>query len=296
MKTVTLKELGPQLPIGILDDKKKLHKGFQLRPYKARVDRIMSTWRETNDSYQQLVPKFVSLLVTRAGPESYSLTKDGDTTPEDVARIHGWYLADVIYAYLWARVQLTEKIMLPYSCPLPACGSAGALEADLSSVEVVVIETAGELMQWVDLRDGIKLQHGPGAGKTCRRLKLKPPTYRALLLPGQGMVSVGELSPSILREMVVGTDVVRNQQHLLTDEEIDDISKVDMLLLDKASESIAAGVKLHTELNCPQCGALSPVSDTVWLFDYFFGSSVPTSALMNSGAKSTASSTTDAIA
>lgn len=83
------------------------------------------------------------------------------------------------------------------------------------------------------------------------------------------------------REAVCGVDCQQGH-YTLTDAEIDEIPKIDLLAIDRKAGSVAAGADMRTTIKCPakKCGA--PILQA---FDYtykrFFDSSVPLSALEN---------------
>jgi hypothetical protein len=67
--------------------------------------------------------------------------------------------------------------------------------------------------------------------------------------------------------------------YVLTNEEIDEIEKIDVLVIDRQADKIAAGPDLRTHLECPKCG-IKILNALNWSFDHFFDLSVPMGVLM----------------
>lgn len=275
MITTTVKELGMQLPVGVLKDG-KLEKAFSLRPYKSKVDRYLNIYREANEgrTMAHLAAKFLSLIVESAGGVAYPLAQSGDSTVDSEGKIYSWYFADVLYAYLYSRiVNVSELIEVPYRCP--RCGTKGIAKADLWTTEVKVIEKVEELSTWVDLNDGFKLENG----KTCKRIKLHPVKYQAMFAAGSGNSGVGGLSYAQLRESIAAVDETP-PGYTIKDSEIDDIGKMDMLRIDRQAAIVSAGPDMRTSIDCPKADCGVQIKDALnWAFDPFFDSSVPLVAL-----------------
>lgn len=275
----TVKELGSKLPIGFYSEQsKQLVKTFTLRPYKSKVDRMMNIWREANQGRHVawLVSKFLSLVVEEYGGQHFSLDDKGDSAEEFMTRILDWPFSDVLYMYLWARVQVCSEMSVSYGCPNVDCSLKHAeATIDLTSVEVSVIEDIKECKFWVPLRDGFRLANN----KLCKKIELKPVPFRTILLAGgtQGQVE-DSLGYNQLREAVSNVEG-GGERYILTDEELDEMSKMDQLLLNAHAGKLTAGPKMRTTINCDKCQ--QPIERALdWRFDHFFDSSIPVSHLM----------------
>lgn len=255
----------------------KLEKQFSLRPYKARIDRHLNIYREANEgkSLAYLAGKFLSLIVESAGGVSYPLLENGDSTPETEFRIHDWHFADAIYVYIYARiVNISELIEVPYRCH--RCKTAGILKADLWTTDVKVMDSADEMHVWVDLQDGVKITD---TGKVSKKIKLQPVKYRALFAAGASQADINSLSYAQLREAIVEVDGAP-AGYVLRDEEIDEITKRDMLRIDRQAGAVSAGPDMRTTVECPKEACGVKIRDALnWAFDPFFDTSVPYVAL-----------------
>lgn len=275
MRTTTIKELGQQLPIGKLIDG-KLNKEFKIRPYKNWVDRQLNIWLEANENARiaNLAAKFVSLIVETMYGEAFPLidkaTGEKDSTPETLLKVHQAFSGDIFYIYLYSRIiNVSNQIVVPYRCPL--CGAVGTATADLWNTEVKVIESPAELGKWVELRDGFKL----ASGQLCKKILVSPVPYLAQLFVGSGQADLGAASYNILREAIKEVDGSHGP-YILQDSELDEIGKVDMLIIERNATTLSAGPDLKTSIQCPskKCGA--PIVDPLnWRLDSFFGHSVP---------------------
>lgn len=280
MRTTTIKELGTELPIGFLSEKSnQLVKSFSLRPYQSWVDRRMNTWREANQGKPGawLVAKFLSLIVEEAGGHHFKLDDNKDSSDALLVKILDWNFADVLYMYMWARIQVCDQIVVTYGCTNVDCSLQSAEKlVDLTSIEVVCAEAPNETKFWVDLRDGFKLANR----KVCRGLELKAIPFRVVLLPGASQGSVDDsLGYNQMREVVVNIKG-EDAGYILSDAELDEMSKWDQMLINAQAGKITAGLKLRTTLLCDKCK--QPIVRALdWSFDHFFDSSIPVQLLMS---------------
>ena len=276
MRTCTFKELGAKLPVGVLADG-QLHKDFTLRPYKGRVDRHLAVWREANEgkSMAHLAAKYLSLVVASIGNEALTLTGDGDSTSEQVFKVSDWHFADAMYLYVYSRiVNVSELIEVPYRCP--RCGTRGIIKADLLSAEVRVMENPAEMYTWVDLHDGFKIASAP---KPIKRIRLQPIRFRAMFQAGASQAEVGSFTYMQLRESIVELEGAP-AGYIVQDSELDELTKKDLLRIDRQTNSVMAGPDLRTTVECPKADCGIKIRDALnWAFDPFFDSSVPSVAL-----------------
>lgn len=277
MRVTTLGELGPKLPIGFQKNK-DLIKDFDLRPYKTKVDRHLGLWKEANeDTYTpgQLmachVAKFVSLICNSAGGMALPISDDGDSLPASELKVHNWYFADVMYLYLFARIQALGKMLAyPVACPNTACDFVSeSAKFDLTTIDVRVAESADELHDWHTLQDPFPLKNG----NTCKSVKIEPVRWSTMALPG---MLDGTMSNITMRSLQAAICAVNGEEaeYRLRDSEMDELSRFDRVTINRRAGSIAAGVDLETELECPKCKTKikNPLN---WTFDYFFDMSLP---------------------
>lgn len=278
MKRTTIRELGQQLPIGIPLEDGTLVKSFELRPFKARVDRHLEIWREANanKSISYVVTQYVAMILKSIGERAYALGKDGSPSDETAFDITQLFFADVMYIYVWSRInELDSFIVKPIRCPVCRTITQGA-RFDLFDADVNVVEEIAELEQWIDLRKGFKLRKEE---RTAKRVKLHPVKWAVMHHEGVTGGSMGKAGYVQLQHSIVGIDGFEGA-YTPTESEIDDLHKVDMLMLDRESNRVSAGLDMRTSIKCPgkpkeeekECGF--EITDALdWTFDNFFGSS-----------------------
>ncbi len=286
MKTLTIKDNGYKLPIGVLSTAdgngkgKRLIRDFTLRPYKSSIDRNISDWIEANESKYPTravfiaarVAKFVSLICSQFGDTAWALDKDKNSTPEQELAIYGMYYCDVMYVYYMARIAaLGPSYEFPYVCPDKKCAAHGGSKIifDLSSTDVDILEDNDPLDKWIRLIHPFKNREG----RLVKKLKLAPARWGLTSQPDFYGATEG-VSVSILRECVRAIDS-QDGNYELTNEEIDEIHHTDVINIDRMTKTLAPGLDLQTKVECI-CGKtlLNPVN---WTPDFFLGSSLPIS-------------------
>lgn len=275
MKLTTISDYGPKLPIGFVQGK-KLDKSFALRPHKSWLDRALGIWTESQGdvSEAQIATRYLALAVHQAGPNTLALTADHDCDPMQQAQIATWHKADVMYMYVWARIQaVTEQLEIATSCP--RCDWNGTVRGDLNNLEVLVAECVADLRSVLRLKDGMTLR----SGKKVHALTLQPPPFAALMVAGSGAGSINSIGYNTLRESVCGVEGV-DGRYTLVDDELNDLSKLDLLRLDHQAAQQAAGLKMRTTVACPQKACGTPIHDLLdWRYSHFFEQSVPLALL-----------------
>jgi hypothetical protein len=288
LRRTTIGELGAKLPIGTLTGR-QLTKDFQLRPYKSRIDRAVGDWLEANAAKYSSpavreaarVAKFCSLICSQFGDKAFALTAEGDSTPEAEVTIYSRWYADIMYLYVFARIQaLGPQLEVSFVCP--RCKKSAKGIYDLNTMEVDVIDDAADLEKWIDLTRPFKDRNT----QRISRLKMRPITWATMLKPGVFSGVMDQITQAGLEDSICGTDA--NPETGLTLQEIDEIERIDVVKLNHETQDLAAGLELKTSVACPHdndngepCGHVDEDAMN-WTFDYFFGSSLPMSATASS--------------
>lgn len=278
MYTTTLGELGPQLPIGSIQGG-ELVKGFELRPFKSRIDRHLGQWKEANGERYgtgQLlacqVAKLLSLIVAKYGNDALSIGDDGNSTAAGELAVHKWYFSDVMYLYLFARVHsLGNEMEHPVACPANRCGfKTDAAIFDLNTIDVRVADSTDDLYCWVKLRRPYVLRDG----KTkLNQVKLEPVRWATMAKPGVLGGSMAQVAVVTLQDSICAINGNDNE-YRMTPDEIDEMQKVDRVVINRQANKVAAGVDLETTIECPKCG-MQIANPLDWTYDYFFDASLP---------------------
>lgn len=277
MKIITLEELGQQLPIGV-PAKGKLLKDFDLRAYKARVDRHLGEWQEANQgkySPGQMVAckaaKFLSLIVAKYGGFPMSLTESGNSSPESELAVYNWFFADVMYVYLYKRVQMEPGLPVPFKCPI--CGIEKEVTFDLRKVEVKVLEKFEELEEWVSVKEPFPLRADSGQ---CRKAKVTPPRWSTMTEPGVMAGDMGRTTYASMKSAIIGVNG-SEAPYTLVDSELDEMSKIDLERFNRVP-ILTCGPLMATPLDCPIESCRGRIIDALdWSHEHFFERSLVSS-------------------
>lgn len=279
MKIYTLEELGANLPIGSLSGG-KLEKSFEIRPFKTKIDRHLATWvRNNQGKHSELileackVPKLLSMLCSSKGKQAFTVTDKGDSTAEAEANIYKWHYGDVLYMWLYARVQSVGKMLTyPVACPNAGCTySVHDALFDLSQTEINVLEDPSELYQWVKLRDPFVLRDNKTILKS---VKLGPVAWSTFTKPGVLDSEVGAFDVTSLRDSICAINENDQQKYNMLDSEIDEFSKFDFVTINQKASETSAGPSMQTTIKCPLCNF--PITNLLqWTYESFFEDSLP---------------------
>jgi hypothetical protein len=279
MKKTTLGELGPQLPIGQLVGN-KFEKEFVLKPYKAKIDRLIGLWKQTqmktynsNDAQlgAKIVPKFLSLICERVGTKTMPVTDKGDSTAEAELWVSKWPMSDVLYMYIYTRVvALDPMLKVPAACGTMGCDfKANSAEFDLRTLEVRYSETINDTFEWVKLTTPIKNRDG---SLTIREVRVEPVSWLTVVNRGAPSSVSSPFSTFALRESIKAINKGESKDgtsYTLIEDEMDELSKRDLIKLDQVCGDLSLGIDITTKIDCPKCG--TPMLNLLdWDFESFF--------------------------
>jgi hypothetical protein len=278
MRKTTLGEYGQKLPIGVRTDR-QFNKDFSLRTYKSVVDRHLGDWDEANEGkfasaaakLAGRIPKFLSLICEDYGGIALPPDPEGNSTPEQELRFYQAYYADVMYAYVYARLVLDHRMEIPFTCQNKSCKHRQRGIFDLRSLEVDVMEEGDEIERWIKLKEPFKTRDGKQVTKVC----IQPILWSSMLQPGVFSGLMSQVSYSALKGCIAGVDCMEGN-YQLTDAELDQVSRIDVVTINRLAGTMAAGIDLETDVECAKCGHVH-VDALNWTFDDFFGSSLPIS-------------------
>lgn len=281
MRKTTLGEYGLKLPIGVYADR-KFNKDFKLRTYKSVIDRHLADWDEANEGkfsspaakLAGRVPKFLSLICEDFGGVAIPPDAEGNSTPEQELRFYQIYYADVMYAYVFARLQMDHRLEVPFTCP--KCKERQRGIFDLRTLDVDVMEEGDPIERWVDLKHPFKTRDG----KQVKKVRVRPVLWAAMMQPGVFSGLMSQISYSALKGCIAGVDCMEGD-YQLTEKELDEVARVDVVTINRLAGTMAAGIDLETHVECCKCKHMN--TDALnWTFDDFFGGSLPMSETVNS--------------
>lgn len=269
----TLEELGSRMPIGILTDDGSLRKDFELKDLSYPLEKALGKWKvaHATDPNSTHLTKLLALLLTKLGGEPFSHHPDDEE--EDAAkqmyRVSQCYMADVIYMYIFARVQeLGPEVKYPLS---HHCGFNGTAAYDLNKLEIVCCEDPAELLRPVELLHGIKM-----GGEKCKQAYVQPMKWYGMesqeAEESQSdftLMKLHLISQSMLIETKAKDQVIQVQPE---EGQLSTLRKVDIVRLGKGVNDLNLGARLVSEGKCKKCKEefFQPIDYT---YDNFFDES-----------------------
>lgn len=265
-RTTTLKDNGPNLPIGVPDKEGRIARAIDMRPWRGREEREIGKLRSKMKDGAQMaewVSTLIAYLYKRIGPWDL----EPFTVEERRARISQMYLGDVFYCYVWARCQALGDIMFTrFKCNNPTCQHYHSeFPASLHTLEVEVASDDHEKLPWVyDVETPFKMR-----GAMADKLVIGPTRWSALEQAKLGR-NLGEATIHTIAGSVHG---VGDQTGIaISPDELDDMTKRDLDLLSKAIDKRHLGPIMKIDHKCDECGT-SLVVPFDWNYDSFFSTS-----------------------
>lgn len=267
-----LKELGARMPIGILHEG-VLRKDFELREFYSPLEKALGKWKVARaaDPNSTHLTKLLALLLTKLGGEPFSHSPDDDEADaaKEMYRISQCYMADVIYMYIFARVQeLGHDLKYPI---VHGCGYVGDAEYDLRELEVVCCDDPAELLRPVDLVHGVKYN-----GKRWKKAHVQPMKWFRMeseeaesAQADMTLMKLHLIENSVLIETKVKDQIVHLEPDPLA---LSTIRKIDTAMLGRGVTDLNLGARLVSEGKCPKCKEdfFQPMD---WTYDNFFDES-----------------------
>jgi hypothetical protein len=168
------------------------------------------------------------------------------------------YLGDVLYLYAFIRKMALGKLV-PTVLVCPNCSMKNKRDLDLDGLDVRVMNDPKHLIQPVELQDGVKI-----FGELRKQLRVRPPRWQVMSNPDVAASNNdAEKTVALIRECVCGAEGVKDGQPVvISDVDLDEMSKMDILLLERAIEA-TPGPQLIVELKCTACRV-----QTTMMLDY----------------------------
>lgn len=257
----TLKELGAALPLGT-ESNGKWHKDLAARRWTMKEERALGELKE-NTRNGQFVSVVLATMLTKFGSHNFG---DSVSIDEKILHIGNASMADVLYAYVWLRVDaLGPSLGLDMSCPSTKCKKNFSFNADLGSVEVKTANDLSEAVWTYDLKDPFVVRN-----KVIKGFKFGPTRWSAF----DNITSVGvakaELLLGSILEVIYEDDSVEPIVMVLS--ELDEMGKYDLEMISKQTDEHAIGPLMVVEGECPHCKtAFKRVIN--WSYNDFFGNS-----------------------
>jgi hypothetical protein len=263
IKKTTLKELGKNLPLGVLDKDNKHNKCLSFKPWRMKEEKELGRLAQENKNTNigRHISMILATMCEKIGPHDFSQMK----FEEKIIIISQMFVGDVFYAYCDLRKENIGNI-LEMIVPCPRCGHQFDFSADLNTLEVITAESQDEMTWEYDLKHPIEIR-----GKKITGFKLGLPLWNTI----EGAVDTGAGEACVKDRVIRGC--IRgikgdNKTIIITPEELDELSKFDIERLVRKIDNNVLGPVMTLECKCDKCQAeiVKPID---WRKESFFGDS-----------------------
>lgn len=258
----TIAEWGQQLPIGV-ETGGKFIRSFEIKPLSWAIEReINKQWgvRRERLNLGEYVGTILANTVIQVGGQDITKFKHD----KKLLIFNQMFQADVFYMYAYLRLITLGKEMDLGEIRCPSCSHRFPFVADLSSLEVAIIENPSDLVFDVELKDGFEM------GKNHKtKLKMKPPLWNMLGSNLPTSFNESEMFLAMVTNCIVEIEGMPDGS-VLTEHEVLQFSKYDVEICRDAMENVLVGPRWEIDDECPKCGEqFYELVD--WTYSRFFG-------------------------
>ena len=259
MKTVTLKEQGPVLPIGILKGD-ELVRDFDCKSWTMAQEKIIGGKRTDDLNQGQFTSIILANMISVLAGEKFGEKPE----PHRLLAINQMAMSDVLYMYIYLRyVALGKDLSMPIVCG--SCRNNIKFKADLETLSVRVKESKDELTRNVKLQDGFEL-----GGKVRKNLVIQPTKWAAIeSLKAEDAKNAGDLAEQYFISAIMAIKGLDQNPLALTEDSLAGMTKRDINFLMAEVEEHNAGPLMAVEGKCERCG-VNFQAILRWEYDSFF--------------------------
>ena len=262
MSNPTIADWGQQLPIGV-ETEGKFIRSFELTPLNWAIERNINTqWSSRRDRLNlgEYVGTILANTVTQVGNQDITKFKH----EKKLLIFNRMYQADVFYMYAYLRLMTLGKEMDLGEITCPSCSHRFPFVADLTTLEVAIVEKPSDLICNVELKNGFDM-----GGDHKTKLKMKPPMWSMLGSNLPTNFNESEMFLAMLTNCVVEIEGMP-EGSVLTEREVSQFSKYDVEICRDVMDNVIAGPRWEIDDECPKCG--EHFYDLVdWTYSRFFG-------------------------
>lgn len=265
LQTTTLADLGPLLPLGIVDSSNVLQRSFEFRPWTGRAMRELGKLRDDTREVNMAdhVGLVFSVLAEKLGARDFQKLKRN----EQKAVISSMFMGDVFYAYCYARVQaMGPDLIVDFTCPM--CRENFKYKANLNEMNVITADSVEDTYWTYTLEDPVQLR-----GREVTELSMGPSRWNSVVtaqIQGQYDLEGGKLA--VVAGAIRGS--VGREQFPLAQREIDELSGRDIEGIIAQLDSHYIGPDLRIETQCPNERCKTQIAQMVdWSYNRFFAAS-----------------------
>jgi hypothetical protein len=261
-KVVPMRQLGATLPVGIFTNG-RYERSFGVRPFRLREEKAIGELRSRGRGLNtgRLVAEVLSKMCTHIGPYNFEEMKES----ERLLRISQMYLMDVLYVYVYLRVNaLGDELPLMITCP--NCRHTFKITTHLNDLDIRVLadQSLSDIGFEYELRDGIVIQE-----QTHNVLTIGFMPWHAMDVPE--LEGSNGLNPAMRDAAMLkaGIQAIDGEPVTVLDRDLDELTLYDKTgLMDAMSESMFGPV-LFVQNQCPKC-TLDTLQPIDWSYDSFF--------------------------
>lgn len=221
IKTVTLAEQGPILPIGTLDQDSNLVKAFTTRNWTFKQERVLGERRRDMGSEGDNMARYVSAVLATMCPQlgAHDFSRDEERELNEI-RVGQMWLPDVMYAYVYLRYKALGH-ELPMTLTSPYTKKEFKWSGDLTTLSIKVPSTPEDAYWDYELRDPFEIR-----GKLATSFKMGPQRWNVAEQLNPGNSTDATAKAAAIRSSIHG--VAGLPPLALIDEDLDDMTKRDI--------------------------------------------------------------------
>lgn len=266
---VTLKERGPELPLGILGKDGELNRAMVCRAWTGVEERALGQLREDSKEDGDFLTRMIAYMYTQVGPHNFEKM-------EDAAKrvvVSQMFMGDALYLYMWLRTQtLGPALRTDVTCPW--CKFEFDYEADLNTLEIRTAKTLDAVTWEYQLKHPFKIR-----GVMADGFELSPSRWSTM----EGIVKSAIQNKATTKlDMIQGC--VRRilgqpNEIMLTPSELDGMTKLDIesLAVELDDREIGPDLSINDKCQRSWCKRRFYVS-LEWRYDSFFAVSSPSTS------------------
>jgi hypothetical protein len=258
----TLKELGPNLPMGVIAPDGSVTKSIEIRPWRMKEEKELGLMRDSNrsENIARWVTRVLSSMCTRLG----SLDLADMKMNERIIHIGQLPMGDILYAYMWLRYKSLGNVV-PMDINCSACRKEFTISADLETLEVITCDNLDNSLWEYQLRDPFEIR-----GHKVTGFQMAPARWNAM----ENQTGGGTLDTGAAKSSVITGSIYRllniDEPMVLTENELDEMTKYDLERMTALIDEKHIGPNMAIEGACTRCKR--PFKTSIdWTYDSFFG-------------------------
>jgi len=259
---IELKELGPKLPLGIPGPDGQLQRDIVCKPWRGLEERAVGQLRGEAREDGNFTTRLLAYMYDRMGHHDFTQM----SMPEKEVVISQMFFGDALYAYFWLRTQCVGyDLNMDVTCP--HCSFEYKYKADLETLEVRSAEDLEAVVWQYDLKHPFEIR-----GKTAESFEISPSRWSTIHRATKQAIDTGIVNPNatkmdVMRSCVTG--VVGVGPLVLTEMELDYMTKIDIETLSSRIDELEIGPNMLVHQKCTRCRRGFKVS-LDWDYSSFF--------------------------